>query len=158
MSFGDQSRAGSRHRRPLVLALALVSVFMVVEIVAGDVLEQAQPGSIGGTHVDHQVVGSRCKAAGTCKIVIHGSGPLGNFATAVAKDHGACGILKKGDLEAGKWPADPYFFPLYEEANRLDLAGPTAVPRIWIGSCGPEGAVQVVVRSMQGLHVIVAVH
>ncbi|HTF94194.1 MAG TPA: amidohydrolase family protein, partial [Verrucomicrobiae bacterium] len=38
-----------------------------------------------------------------------------------AKDHGACGILKKGDLEAGKWPADPYFSPLYEEANRLDL-------------------------------------
>jgi predicted TIM-barrel fold metal-dependent hydrolase len=38
-----------------------------------------------------------------------------------AKDHGACGILKKGDLEAGKWPADPYFFPLYEEADRLDL-------------------------------------
>jgi predicted TIM-barrel fold metal-dependent hydrolase len=38
-----------------------------------------------------------------------------------AKDHGACGVLKKGDLEAGKWPADPYFFPLYEEANRLDL-------------------------------------
>jgi len=38
-----------------------------------------------------------------------------------AKDHGACGILKKGDLEAGKWPADPYYFPLYEEANRLDL-------------------------------------
>jgi predicted TIM-barrel fold metal-dependent hydrolase len=38
-----------------------------------------------------------------------------------AKDHGACGILKKGDLEAGKWPADPYFSPLYDEANRLDL-------------------------------------
>jgi len=38
-----------------------------------------------------------------------------------AKDHGACGVLKKGDLEAGKWPADPYFFPLYEEANRLEL-------------------------------------
>src|SRR4029079_10592659 len=38
-----------------------------------------------------------------------------------AKDHGACGILKKGDLEAAKWPADPYFFPVYEEANRLDL-------------------------------------
>ena len=38
-----------------------------------------------------------------------------------AKDHGACAILKKGDLEAGKWPADPYFYPLYEEANRLDL-------------------------------------
>lgn len=38
-----------------------------------------------------------------------------------AKEHGACGVLKKGDREAGKWPADPYFFPLYEEAERLDL-------------------------------------
>ncbi len=52
--------------------------------------------------------------------------PLMNMEEAIkelqfAKEHGACGILKKGDLEAGKWPADPYFFPLYEEANRLDL-------------------------------------
>ncbi|HXV78715.1 MAG TPA: amidohydrolase family protein [Candidatus Binatia bacterium] len=38
-----------------------------------------------------------------------------------AKEHGACGILKKGDREAGKWAADPYFFRLYEEAERLDL-------------------------------------
>jgi predicted TIM-barrel fold metal-dependent hydrolase len=38
-----------------------------------------------------------------------------------AKDHRACGILKKGDREADKWPADPYFFPLYEEAERLDM-------------------------------------
>jgi len=38
-----------------------------------------------------------------------------------AKDHGACGVLKKGDREADKWPSDPYFFPLYEEAERLDL-------------------------------------
>jgi len=38
-----------------------------------------------------------------------------------AKEHGACGVLKKGDREAGKWPADPYFFPFYEEAERLDL-------------------------------------
>ena len=38
-----------------------------------------------------------------------------------AKDHGACGVLKKGDREAGRWPADPYFFPLYEEAQRLDM-------------------------------------
>jgi len=38
-----------------------------------------------------------------------------------AKEHGACGILKKGDREAGKYPADPYFFPLYEEAEKLDL-------------------------------------
>ncbi|HEU4341404.1 MAG TPA: amidohydrolase family protein [Candidatus Binatia bacterium] len=39
-----------------------------------------------------------------------------------AKEHGACGVLKKGDREAGKWAADPYFFPLYEEAERLDLS------------------------------------
>lgn len=38
-----------------------------------------------------------------------------------AKDHGACGVLKKGDREAGKWAADPYFFPFYEEAEKLDL-------------------------------------
>ncbi len=38
-----------------------------------------------------------------------------------AKDHGACGVLKKGDLEAGKWCVDPYYFPLYEEAERLDM-------------------------------------
>lgn len=39
----------------------------------------------------------------------------------LAKDHGAVGVLKKGDEEAGKWPVDPYFFPLYEEAQRLDM-------------------------------------
>jgi predicted TIM-barrel fold metal-dependent hydrolase len=38
-----------------------------------------------------------------------------------AKEHGACGVLKKGDREAGKWPADPYFAPFYQEAERLDL-------------------------------------
>jgi len=38
-----------------------------------------------------------------------------------AIDHGACGVLKKGDQEAGKWPADPYFFPLYQEAERHNL-------------------------------------
>lgn len=38
-----------------------------------------------------------------------------------AKDNGACGVLKKGDREGGKWPCDPYFFPLYEEAERLDM-------------------------------------
>jgi predicted TIM-barrel fold metal-dependent hydrolase len=38
-----------------------------------------------------------------------------------AKEHGACGVLKKGDREAGKWIADPYFFPFYEEAEKLDL-------------------------------------
>lgn len=38
-----------------------------------------------------------------------------------SKDHGACGVLKKGDREGGRWPADPYFFPLYEEAQSLDM-------------------------------------
>ncbi len=38
-----------------------------------------------------------------------------------AKDHGAVGVLKKGDKEAGKWPNDPYYFPLYEEAERLNM-------------------------------------
>jgi uncharacterized protein len=52
--------------------------------------------------------------------------PAGNIDAALeevrwAKAHGACGIMKKGDPEFGKWPADPYFFPLYEEAQRLDL-------------------------------------
>jgi predicted TIM-barrel fold metal-dependent hydrolase len=52
--------------------------------------------------------------------------PLRNMDAALeelrfAKDHGACGILKKGDLEAGKWPADPYNYPLYAEAERLDM-------------------------------------
>ena len=41
--------------------------------------------------------------------------------TKFGKDHGACGVLKKGDREAGRWPADPYFFPLYEEAERLGM-------------------------------------
>lgn len=38
-----------------------------------------------------------------------------------ARDHGAAGVLKKGNMEAGHWPADPYFFPLYEEAQKLDM-------------------------------------
>jgi predicted TIM-barrel fold metal-dependent hydrolase len=38
-----------------------------------------------------------------------------------AKDNGACGIFKKGDEEAGHWPDDPYYLPLYEEAERLDM-------------------------------------
>jgi uncharacterized protein len=38
-----------------------------------------------------------------------------------AKDHGACGVLKKGDREADRWPSDSYFHPLYEEAEKLDM-------------------------------------
>jgi uncharacterized protein len=37
-----------------------------------------------------------------------------------AKEHGACGVFKKG-IECGRAAADGYFFPLYEEAQRLDL-------------------------------------
>ncbi len=36
------------------------------------------------------------------------------------KEHGACGIFMRG-LEADRSLSDTYFFPLYEEASRLDL-------------------------------------
>ncbi len=53
--------------------------------------------------------------------------PLQNMAEAIrelrwATEHGACGALKKGDREAGKYPADPYFEPFYAEAEKLDLS------------------------------------
>ena len=38
-----------------------------------------------------------------------------------AKDHGACGIFKKGVECEGRNAGDEYFFPLYEEANKLDV-------------------------------------
>ncbi len=38
-----------------------------------------------------------------------------------AKDHGACGVAKIGGPEAGRWPNDPYFFPLFEAAERFDM-------------------------------------
>lgn len=38
-----------------------------------------------------------------------------------AKEHGAVGVLKKGDDEAGHWPSEEYYFPLYEEAERLGM-------------------------------------
>jgi predicted TIM-barrel fold metal-dependent hydrolase len=52
--------------------------------------------------------------------------PLQNMDEAIselhwAKEHGACGALKKGDREAGKYPADPYFEPFYAAAEKLDL-------------------------------------
>ncbi|MGH7793625.1 MAG: amidohydrolase family protein [Candidatus Binatia bacterium] len=52
--------------------------------------------------------------------------PLQNMDDALAeirwsKEHSACGVLKKGDREAGKYPADSYFDPLYAEAEKLDL-------------------------------------
>jgi predicted TIM-barrel fold metal-dependent hydrolase len=52
--------------------------------------------------------------------------PYGDIDAAVdevrrAHDHGAVGVLKKGDREAGKWPNDEYFYPVYEEAQRLNM-------------------------------------
>jgi predicted TIM-barrel fold metal-dependent hydrolase len=37
------------------------------------------------------------------------------------KDHGACGVLKRGRECGNRRASDPYFFPLYEEAGRLDI-------------------------------------
>ncbi|HTM10152.1 MAG TPA: amidohydrolase family protein [Verrucomicrobiae bacterium] len=36
------------------------------------------------------------------------------------KENGACGVFIRG-VEGDKLPTDPYFFPLYEEASRLNL-------------------------------------
>ncbi|MFI5266357.1 MAG: amidohydrolase family protein [Chloroflexota bacterium] len=38
-----------------------------------------------------------------------------------AKDHGACGVMKKGVECGNRAASDPYFFPLYEAASELDL-------------------------------------
>ena len=38
-----------------------------------------------------------------------------------AKDNGACGIFKRG-FDLGRPVTDPHFFPVYEEAEKLDLA------------------------------------
>ena len=38
-----------------------------------------------------------------------------------AKEHGACAVMKKGDREAGHWVNEEYYFPFYEECERLDL-------------------------------------
>ncbi len=39
-----------------------------------------------------------------------------------ARDHGACGVQMKGIETGNRSAADPYFYPFYEEAERLDLA------------------------------------
>jgi predicted TIM-barrel fold metal-dependent hydrolase len=39
-----------------------------------------------------------------------------------AKDHGACGVQMKGIETGNRSAADPYLYPFYEEAARLDLA------------------------------------
>jgi predicted TIM-barrel fold metal-dependent hydrolase len=52
--------------------------------------------------------------------------PLRSMDTAIdelrfGKEHGACGVFKRAIECGGRNVADPYFFPLYEEAERLDL-------------------------------------
>jgi len=37
-----------------------------------------------------------------------------------AKEHGACGIFKRG-FDINRKVTDPHFFPVYEEASRLDM-------------------------------------
>jgi predicted TIM-barrel fold metal-dependent hydrolase len=37
-----------------------------------------------------------------------------------ARERGACAVFMRGS-EGGKMPSDPYFYPIYEEASRLDL-------------------------------------
>jgi len=51
--------------------------------------------------------------------------PTTNIAASIeelrfAKDHGACAVFWRG-VERERLPGDPYFYPLYEEASRLDL-------------------------------------
>jgi len=51
--------------------------------------------------------------------------PLLNMPEAIeqlnwARDHGACGVFMRG-FEDTRMLSDPYFFPLYEEAQRLDM-------------------------------------
>jgi len=38
-----------------------------------------------------------------------------------AKANGACAIMKKGDREAGHWVNEEYYFPFYEECQKLEL-------------------------------------
>ena len=59
-----------------------------------------------------------------------------------AKENGACGIFMRG-LEGDKRVSDAYFFPLYEEAGRLDLpicvhsaTGSFAVHEYFLDECG----------------------
>ena len=59
-----------------------------------------------------------------------------------AKENGACGIFMRG-LEGDKHISDPYFFPIYEEAARLDLpvcvhsaTGSFAVHDYFLNECG----------------------
>ena len=44
----------------------------------------------------------------------------GRRGAALGKEHGACGIFKRG-FDLDRKVTDPHFFPIYEEASALDL-------------------------------------
>ena len=74
-----------------------------------------------------------------------------------AKENGACGIFIRG-LEGDKRLSDSYFFPLYEEAGRLDLpvcvhsaTGSFAVHDFFADECGFSKFKLAVVSSFHGL-------
>ena len=74
-----------------------------------------------------------------------------------AKENGACGIFMRG-LEGDKRLSDPHFFPLYEEAGRLDMpicvhsaTGSFAVHDFFADECGFAKFKLAVVASFHGL-------
>jgi predicted TIM-barrel fold metal-dependent hydrolase len=74
-----------------------------------------------------------------------------------AKENGACGIFMRG-LEGDKRLSDSYFFPLYEEAGRLDLplcvhsaTGSFAVHDFFLDECGFSKFKLAVVSSFHSL-------
>ena len=74
-----------------------------------------------------------------------------------AKENGACGIFIRG-LEGDKRLSDAYFYPLYEEAGRLDLpvcvhsaTGSFAVHDYFADECGFNRFKLAVVGSFHGL-------
>jgi len=50
------------------------------------------------------------------------------------KQHGACGVFMRG-IEGQRMITDPYFYPLYEEMSRLDLA-----VGVHVGNGSPQNA------------------
>ena len=60
----------------------------------------------------------------------------------IARENGACGLFIRG-VEEGRRISDPYFFPLYEEASRMDLpvcvhsaTGSFAMYDFFVRECG----------------------
>ena len=88
-------------------------------------------------------LGSRCgESGGRLRWVC--MPPLQNIESALdgdalgAKEHGACGVLKKGDREGGKYPADPYFEPFYAEAESSICPSAFTQARVFQTSSQPK--------------------